>query len=341
MARSYGRVLSTIWADEDWTALTRGAQHTYMLLLSQPKLTLVGLLDYLPSRWARLATDSDLASVEADIDELETSRFVLVDRHTDELLIRTFVRHDLRTIQANANLIKGMWGAWATIQSDRLRRAVVESIPEDLWITSRCQPHPEALQMRRSPRLEPMVQTDGSDQQSQPPSSLLLPPSTIPSSKPSSHSPHTGTAAAAATDLEADAPPDTLSEAIDLLVTAELERNPTRNGNPARHATAVRNGKLRDHRAAAHRHLTSHPDLTAGELADLLEPPAPVLSLVPRHGGGTDPLAGQRAALAARAERNQRALDGQTCQTCQDTGWVDADDGVVPCTHPDHQETIR
>jgi len=333
MARSYGRVLSTIWADTDWTNLTRGAQHTYMLLLSQPKLTLVGLLDYLPSRWARLATDSDLASVEADILELETSRFVLVDRHTDELLIRTFVRHDLRTIQANANLIKGMWGAWATIQSDRLRRAVVETMPEDLWTTSRCQPHPEALQMRRSPRSEPTVPTDGSDHQSQPPSSFLLPPSTIPGSKPSSHSPPNGTAAAAANAPDVDPQPDTLSDAIDLLVTAELERNPTRNGNPTRHAHAVRGGKLNDHRAAAHKHLAAQPDLTAADLAELLEPPAPVLSLVPRTGGGADPLAGQRAALLARSERNQRALNGSTCTTCQDTGWVEADAGVVPCTH--------
>jgi len=178
-----------------------------------------------------------------------------------------------------------------------------------------------------------MVPTDGSDHQSQPPSSLLLPPSTVPGSKPSSHSPHNGTAAAAANDPAADAPPDTLTQAIDLLVAAELERNPTRNGNPARHATAIRNGKLNDHRAAAHRHLTGQPDITPTELAELLEPPAPVLSLVPRTGGGADPLAGQRAALAARAERNQRALNGRTCQTCQDTGWVDTDDGVVPCAH--------
>ena len=50
MARSEARVLVSIWSDPDWLALTSTAQRAYLLLLSQPKLSLAGCLDWMPQR---------------------------------------------------------------------------------------------------------------------------------------------------------------------------------------------------------------------------------------------------------------------------------------------------
>ena len=90
-------------------------------------ISLVGLLDYLPSRWARLAADTTVDDIELGVSQLETSpsHFVVVDRQTDELLVRTLVKHDVSRTLTNRNLLQGLWRAWATISSRQLRLAAV------------------------------------------------------------------------------------------------------------------------------------------------------------------------------------------------------------------------
>jgi hypothetical protein len=277
MPRDHGLLLVTIWDDQDWLALGGAAQRAYALLLSQPKLTLIGLLDYLPQRWARLAVDTTLDSIEAAIDELEASRFVVVDRHTDELLIRTFVKHDIRTVLKNKNLLAGMWNAWRAIQSRQLRLIAVQHIPASVWDSPRCQPHPEAQRMRTSHQLELPVPTTSPDQQSEPPSSLLPPPTYADAdNKQPGNSRGTAQPAAAVDNpvRTADDRQERLAVAVELLVDRELDRNPSRH-NARRHRDATRRGKLADHHQAGHGHLLANPALTPTQLADLLEPPGP------------------------------------------------------------------
>lgn len=152
MARTHGKILCTIWHDPDFLARTEPAQRLYLVILSQPKLNLVGLLDYFPGRLARLSATSSLAAVEDAIAELEEYRFVLVDRQTDELLVRSFTKND--PIQmANSKLRKGIWSAWQAIDSPTLREAAVRQMPAALF------DHPEvpprAVDIRRSERIEP------------------------------------------------------------------------------------------------------------------------------------------------------------------------------------------
>lgn len=150
MARSHGKVLAKAWQDEDWTALAPKHQWLYMLLLSQPKLTLIGCLDYMPHRWARLAAGVTVEYIEAIVADLEACDKVVVDRATDELLIRTFVRHD-GIEKGNVNLRKGMWGAWRAMQSATLRKVAVDNLPDSLWTDTEDE---EAEQMRRSEPME-------------------------------------------------------------------------------------------------------------------------------------------------------------------------------------------
>ena len=191
MARSHGKILASIWNDDDFRALTVDAQRAYMLLLSQAKLTLAGAIDYMPKRWAAYAAGTTAADIERAIDELAAARFVVLDRDTDELLVRSFVRHDIVGTLKNRNLVKGFWSAVIGVESDELLAVLVQEIPDELWDSQDYEPPPRAVQMRRSGRSKPQVQTTGSNPRSEPPSpfSLLPSPCSLPPSRSDSLEP--------------------------------------------------------------------------------------------------------------------------------------------------------
>lgn len=119
MARDHARIYTSIWSDPDFRALNCDAQRMYLVLLSQPRLTYCGSLDYLPSRLGILAADDTADFVEQAVKALEASNYVVVDRETHELLIRTFVRHD--GLLGSPNVVKAMLKDRASLISDRLR----------------------------------------------------------------------------------------------------------------------------------------------------------------------------------------------------------------------------
>lgn len=94
MARGHGRILTSIWEDTDFIALTEEEQRLYLFLISQPNLNHAGLLDLTLRRWSRKAHGLTVAELEKRIGTLEASRFVVVDDDTEELLIRSFIRND-------------------------------------------------------------------------------------------------------------------------------------------------------------------------------------------------------------------------------------------------------
>ncbi len=316
MPRTHAVVFTSVWTDDaDWLALTADAQRLYWLLLSQPKLTLIGVIDYVPKRWARMASDTTLDSIKAAIDELEASpsRFVLVDHDTDELLIRTFVKHDIEKIQRNQNLLRGLWNAWAKIQSRQLRLDALQTIPASVWNDPRCQPHPEAAQIRRSAQLEPAVKTHSSNPQSEP--SLIPNPESrnaTAENKQPGNSRSNSPSVAAAVDNSDGTEPSVFDTAISLLVDRELARTPTR-GNRERHAAAVRRGKTRDHDQAARQLLTERPDLDGQALADILEPPPTPPASARRTTNGVDP--DHQRADQARHTRDQARFETEVLDT--------------------------
>jgi len=94
MPRSHGRILSAIWNDGDFLALEAGPQRLYLFLLSQPDLSHAGLVPMRVRRWAKKVALGTVASITADLGDLENARFVVTDQDTEEVLIRTFVRND-------------------------------------------------------------------------------------------------------------------------------------------------------------------------------------------------------------------------------------------------------
>lgn len=174
MARSHGKIHADIWRDPDFRALNAESQRMFFLLLSQPKLTLCGSLDLAVTKWARLASDTTVASIDQALAELEDAGYVVVDSEVDELVIRTFTKHDIDPGRFNSNLAKGLWRSWRGLLSDDLRRVVVTEIPDGLW--EKCLPHApkEAVMCRElvtrrtgrsNERSEPDVPTDRWDEQ--------------------------------------------------------------------------------------------------------------------------------------------------------------------------------
>jgi hypothetical protein len=95
MARTHGRIKVEVWeAGSDWRRLSLDAQWTYEMLVSQPQISMCGTVPYTPKKWAKLASDLTIERAEQAIHELEQAWYVIVDRETDELLVRTFVKHD-------------------------------------------------------------------------------------------------------------------------------------------------------------------------------------------------------------------------------------------------------
>jgi len=151
MPRSHAKILTSIWADSDFTSLSSDAQRMYFTLLAQPKLSLVGVLDYVPQRWATFSRDSTRRKVDAAIKELEDRAYVVVDPDTVELLIRSFVRHDIANTVKNSKIQMGFWRAWATVSSVKLRRVIAAEIPDELWNSTLAQVPADALELRADP----------------------------------------------------------------------------------------------------------------------------------------------------------------------------------------------
>jgi hypothetical protein len=94
MSRNYANIFTAIWGDPDWRALDERSQRMYLLLATQKNISAAGMLPLTIGRWAGMAEDSTPAKVREGLRRLAVERFVAVDEEHEELLVRTFVRHD-------------------------------------------------------------------------------------------------------------------------------------------------------------------------------------------------------------------------------------------------------
>jgi hypothetical protein len=154
MARRYAPLLCAIWDDPDFQSLSERAQRCYVLLISQRKLTMVGVLPFTPRSWSRGCNDTSTDDILQAIDELVATRFVIVDESTEELLVRTMVKHDP---PRGPKSITAMWRSLEMVESPELRAAIVREIPAAVLTDDRrhrphgCwMPHPMPLRMKLS-----------------------------------------------------------------------------------------------------------------------------------------------------------------------------------------------
>lgn len=185
MARSHAKLSCSVWTDSDHRSLSMAAQWLYAYLLAHPKLTIVGVLDVSLARWARQCPDASPDVLRGALDELVTIGHVKVDWDTEELMFRTFTRHDLSPARWNKNLTAGFWRAWSGVESEDLRAEVCRQMPAALWEKLAEAASDDAVRFRRSLRLEPQPQP-----RSEPQEALRSEPtSTSPSTSPFSQSP--------------------------------------------------------------------------------------------------------------------------------------------------------
>ncbi len=127
MARQYAKFRTDMWRlDDDLRGLPREAQHLYFVLITSPDLSLAGVADWRPNRVAKLADGWTPKQVTAAAKILTDGRFILVDEDTEEVLVRTFIKHD-ELLRSHTTAI-GVVTAWGSVYSQRLRLAVSDEV---------------------------------------------------------------------------------------------------------------------------------------------------------------------------------------------------------------------
>lgn len=115
-----------MWADDEFRDLSALAQWLYIHLLTAPSLTFAGVCDWRPNRIAAHAAALPPNAVEAAADELEAGAFILIDHETEEVLIRSFVKHD--GLLRSPNVTKAMVAAHGATASPMLRAVLVDQL---------------------------------------------------------------------------------------------------------------------------------------------------------------------------------------------------------------------
>lgn len=134
MAREYGRIKVGVWEQgSEFRLLPIDAQWAYAMLVSQPMISMCGVLPYVPRKWAKLASDLRLERLEGALRVLEADWYLIVDRETDELLVRTFIRHD--EPWRNIKLLTGARNAFDQIESGQIRDYL---LGRHAWLDDEC-----------------------------------------------------------------------------------------------------------------------------------------------------------------------------------------------------------
>ena len=126
MANDYARVMRSIWGDDDFRDLPHDAQWLYFHLLTSPALNYCGVTDWRPARIASLSRDLTAMAVEAASVDLEGELYTIVDRNTEEVLIRTFIKHD--GLMGQENMACAMVKAHSGTASKALRGVIVHEL---------------------------------------------------------------------------------------------------------------------------------------------------------------------------------------------------------------------
>lgn len=123
MPRDYAQIRQDMWSDDRWRNLTPAAQWLYMLLLSDPRLSYCGVTEWHPGRIAQRARECTGRDVLIAAAELSDDHFLIIDEDTEEVAIRSFLKHD--PVMRNPRLAVTMAKDFGVIASNKIRAAVV------------------------------------------------------------------------------------------------------------------------------------------------------------------------------------------------------------------------
>lgn len=123
MARDHARVKTSIWdPGSDFLDLRVAEQHLYLALMSNKGLSRCGVITYIPSRFEHLADDMTPSKFRAAVKGLVAARYLVLDERTQELLLRSYVRHD--GVLDRVNMGKATGTAFESVVSPAIRDAI-------------------------------------------------------------------------------------------------------------------------------------------------------------------------------------------------------------------------
>ena len=125
MARSFGRLFTSLWDDDDFRPLGVGAKLMYGFLISQDDLAHSGIIPWIPQRWAKLLGEP-VEDVLAWLKELEETRYVITDDEVGELLVRSLIRRD--DIWKQPNVFKAAAASAKNSKSPRIKAALYHEV---------------------------------------------------------------------------------------------------------------------------------------------------------------------------------------------------------------------
>lgn len=126
MAGDYAQMRRDIWGDSDWTDLSPMAQWLYWVITTDPKIELTGVADWRPKRMLKKAAALTVDLFEAAAEELQAKAFIVVDEDTEEVMIRTYVKHD--DLLKSPNMGRAIARLYPTIASKTLRGVLVHEL---------------------------------------------------------------------------------------------------------------------------------------------------------------------------------------------------------------------
>jgi hypothetical protein len=115
-----------MWSDDDWRSLTREAQHLYMMLLSDPKLDYCGVTTWHPGKLAQRSGETTGADILIAGAELANRYFIVIDEETEEVLVRSYLRHD--PIMKHPKLSVTVTKDFAVVGSKKIRAVIVHEL---------------------------------------------------------------------------------------------------------------------------------------------------------------------------------------------------------------------
>lgn len=126
MASEHARIRRDIWADDDWRDLTSSEQWLYLHLLTSPALSFCGTTDWRPSRIAAATGELSASDIQVFAQGLTAARFILADDETEEVMIRSWAKHD--GLVRSPNMAKALAKSYAAVASKVLRGVIVDQL---------------------------------------------------------------------------------------------------------------------------------------------------------------------------------------------------------------------
>ncbi|AIX99796.1 hypothetical protein ART_0198 [Arthrobacter sp. PAMC 25486] len=126
MARDRANIRTDMLGADAYRSLSMAEQHLYKLLMIHSTLSYAGVAEWKPGKLAATASDLTKESVRAAGNGLQSKHFIYVDEETEEVFIRSFVRHD--GLLKQHRLPVSMANNYTDISSSEIRQFFVHEL---------------------------------------------------------------------------------------------------------------------------------------------------------------------------------------------------------------------